>query len=130
MTKQVTVLLAEDSRFLRAAASGVLERQGYRVYAAVDGEQAIKLAAENQPDIVLLDLILPKVQGMDVLKALRKDKATSHVPVIIFSSMANQQDFSAFAPVDFIAKDNLMLNALAERIQQHLANTPNAVSNT
>src|SRR5215475_11865262 len=120
MTKPVTVLLAEDSRFLRAAASGVLERKGYKVYAAVDGEQAIKMAAENCPDIVLLDLILPKIQGMEVLKTLRQNKATAQVPVIIFSSMANQQDFSAFAPVDFIAKDNLMLNALPERIQQHL----------
>jgi CheY-like chemotaxis protein len=124
--KQIKVLLAEDSRFLRGAATTVLQSKGYHIYIATDGEQAIKMAAENQPDVVILDLILPKIQGLDVLKTLRQNQATAQVPVIVFSAEVNHQDFSAYGPVDFIAKDNLMLNALPDRVEQNLLQTIDA----
>jgi len=114
------VLLAEDSRFLRSAATTVLEAYGFKVFGAADGEQALKIASDENPDVVLLDLILPKVQGHEVLQRLRQMPAMAGVPVIIFTSHPNKQAFSAFAPVDFISKDSFVLDQLAGRINENL----------
>lgn len=120
MSEPIKILLVEDSRFLRTAAANVLETQGFQVFTASDGEQALKIAADSQIDIILLDMILPKMQGMDVLKALRQEPATASTPVIVFSSITNTPDLSAYAPVNFLSKDNLMLNSLPDRIREHM----------
>jgi DNA-binding response OmpR family regulator len=65
------ILLAEDDRFLRKAAETMLKRAGFTVIAAADGEEALRLAREHVPDLMLLDLIMPKMQGFDVLKELK-----------------------------------------------------------
>ena len=72
MSPEIKILLAEDSRLLRTAATSVLEDRGFKVYAAADGEQALDLAREHHPDLVLLNLILPKLQGREVLQQLRQ----------------------------------------------------------
>jgi DNA-binding response OmpR family regulator len=121
MTSPIRVLLAEDSRFLRLATTAVLEAQGFKIFGAPDGEQALEIAAKEDIDIVLLDLILPKVQGFEVLQRLRQDPRTVNVPVIIFTSITSQHDFSAYAPVDFISKDSFILDQLITRINDNLA---------
>jgi len=73
MTK---ILLVEDSKFLRLATERALARAGYEMSSAADGEEALRLAREKLPDLILLDMLLPKVSGPDVLKALKKDALT------------------------------------------------------
>jgi len=119
------ILLAEDSRLLRTAATSVLEGRGFTVYAAADGEQALELAREHHPDLVLLDLILPKLQGFEVLQQLRQAPETAQIPVIVLSSLQNANNFSEYAPVDFISKDKFMLNELAQRVEESLARAQN-----
>jgi len=120
MGTPIRILLAEDSRFLRTATTTVLEGCGFKVFGAADGEQALKIAAEEPIDFVLLDLILPKVQGFEILQRLRKDPKTVNVPVIVFTSVQNPQNFAPYAPVDLISKDSFMLDQLASRILENL----------
>jgi CheY-like chemotaxis protein len=102
MTK---ILLVDDSKFLRIATERALSRAGYEVSAAKDGEQALELARQKGPDVILLDMLLPKMTGPDVLKALKKDPATAGIAVVIFTGLSHknaarlQQD-GAFAFLD------------------------------
>ena len=70
MTK---ILLVEDSKFLRLATERALARTGYEVSSAADGDEALSMARTKLPDLILLDMLLPKTSGLDVLKSLKKD---------------------------------------------------------
>ena len=83
-----TILVTEDSMFLRIANQRILTRAGYSVLAAADGEVALRLARENHPDLILLDMMLPKISGPDVLHTLKKDPATVDIPVIVLTSLS------------------------------------------
>jgi CheY-like chemotaxis protein len=87
MTK---ILLCDDSKFLRLATERALVRAGYEVTTATDGEQALQLARENKPDLILLDMLLPKMTGPDVLKALKKDPATARIAVVVFTGLSQK----------------------------------------
>jgi len=87
-----TVLLVDDSKFLRLSHERLLGRAGYRVVTAGDGEEALRLARESQPDIILLDMLLPKVQGLDVLRILKENQATRHIPVVVLSSLSRANE--------------------------------------
>ena len=67
------ILIVEDDRILRRAAETTLKREGYRVVTAADGEEALTAARAEPPDLILLDLIMPRMQGFDVLRALKQD---------------------------------------------------------
>ena len=71
--KTIRILLVEDSKFLRLATERALTRAGYQMSSAVDGDEALLLAHANLPDLILLDMLLPKMSGPDVLKALKLD---------------------------------------------------------
>ena len=68
MTTPHRVLVAEDDRYLRRAAEARLRQQGFTVLTAADGEEALRVARAEQPDLILLDLIMPKLQGFEVLR--------------------------------------------------------------
>ena len=117
------ILVAEDDRFLRRAAEMALKRQGYTVLTAADGEEALRMAQSELPDLILLDLIMPKLNGFDVLQALKKDAPTAHIPVIILSNLGQdrdvQQALDAGAAAYFI-KTDLSLQALVQRVEETL----------
>jgi DNA-binding response OmpR family regulator len=113
------VLLAEDDRFLRKAAEAALKRQGFTVLPAVDGEEALRVARAEIPDIVLLDLIMPKLQGFEVLRALKADPATASIPVIILSNLGQDSDVKQAmeaGAVGYFVKANLSLQDLVKRV--------------
>ncbi|MGA8539710.1 MAG: response regulator, partial [Terriglobales bacterium] len=86
------VLLVEDSKFLRVVTERALSKAGFGVSSAADGEQALQLASEQLPDIILLDMMLPKLSGPDVLKALKANPATMDIPVIVLSSLSQRNE--------------------------------------
>ena len=86
------ILLVEDSRFMRVANERTFTRAGYEVVTAEDGEQALRLAREKVPDLILLDMILPKLGGPEVLRALRKNPRTAAIPVIVLSSLTQKNE--------------------------------------
>lgn len=85
MTK---VLVAEDDASVRLTIEFVLEDEGFEVFLAEDGEQALKIAQAELPDVILLDQIMPKLDGKQVLAALRADETTKDIPVFVLTGMA------------------------------------------
>jgi CheY-like chemotaxis protein len=112
------ILLVEDSKFLRLATERALARAGYDVSTAADGEEAVKKARASAPDLILLDLLLPKVTGTDVLKALKQDPATSRIAVVVLSGMSQKNEDrlrrdGAFA---FLGKSEIALDRGSETL--------------
>jgi len=122
------VLLVEDDKFLRRACEASLRQRGFDVVAATDGEEGLRLARE-QPrfDVVLLDLIMPKVPGIEVLRALKADPATASIPVVILSNSSREEDKHEavrLGAVGYYVKANLSLKELAAQVGALLERTP------
>src|ERR1700689_3249332 len=83
----LTVLLVDDNRHLQIAFKKVLSSSGYRVELASDGEEGLRLAHSAMPDLILLDMLLPKLGGVEVLRALKADRVTREIPVIALSGL-------------------------------------------
>lgn len=120
MTK---ILLVEDSKFLRMATERALARAGYVVSTAADGIQAIELARKEQPDLILLDMLLPKMTGPDVLKALKKDPGTAGIAVVAFTGLSqkNAARLKKDGAVAFLDKADLGLDKGSEALLGALA---------
>jgi CheY-like chemotaxis protein len=120
------VLLVEDSKFLRIANERVLARAGYDVSIAGDGEEALRVANDKLPDIILLDMLLPKLSGPEVLKALKSNPATMAIPVIVLSSLSqrNEEKLKQAGAVEYLEKASLDLathpNRLADAVEMVL----------
>ena len=82
------ILVIEDNKLIRMASQRSLGKAGHDVATAADGEEGLRLAREMQPDIILLDLMLPKLSGLDVLRKLQEGVGTKRIPVIIVSGLA------------------------------------------
>ena len=120
------ILLAEDDRFLRKAATTALKRQGFTVLEAVDGEDALRVARAEAPDLILLDLIMPKLQGFEVLRALKADPATAATPVLILSNLGQDSDVKRAmeaGAAGYFVKANLSLQALVKQVGEMLGGT-------
>ena len=115
MTK---VVVADDDRMFRKAAETTLRRQGYSVATASDGEEALQLIRSEQPDVIVLDLIMPKLQGFDVLQILKQDALTSDIPVIVLSSLAQEQDKQEALDLGAVAYFNKSTFSLGELVNQ------------
>jgi CheY-like chemotaxis protein len=87
-----TILLVDDSKFQRLANERVLTKAGFQVLTAGDGEQALEIAGSVIPDLIVLDMLLPKLTGPEVLKALRENRQTSAVPVVVLSGLAQKNE--------------------------------------
>jgi CheY-like chemotaxis protein len=124
-----TILLVEDNEMNRDMLSRRLERKGYKVLVAFDGETGIDVARTNQPDLVLMDMSLPVMDGWEATRAMRADKDLRHLPVIALTAhaMADDRDKALEAgcddydtkPIDLprlLAKiENLLLNPVARK---------------
>jgi two-component system, cell cycle response regulator DivK len=89
-----TVLYIEDNEFNRKIVRQLLARTSYKLMEAVDGETGVAMATEHAPDLVLMDVQLPKLSGLDATRAIRNDPRTAHVPVIVVTSFALSGDES------------------------------------
>ncbi|HZC22865.1 MAG TPA: response regulator [Candidatus Binatia bacterium] len=115
MTK---ILLVEDSKFLRMATERALARAGYKVSTAVDGPEALEAAQLDKPNLILLDMLLPKMAGPEVLKALKKDPVTADIAVVVFTGLSQKnalrlQHDGAYA---FLEKSELALDKGCQKL--------------
>jgi CheY-like chemotaxis protein len=120
------ILLAEDDRFLRKAASGMLRKLGHTVITAEDGEEALRLARAELPELILLDLIMPKIQGFEVLRSLKADPATAGIPVIVLSNLSQDADVQTTllaGAVEYLVKANLSLVELGAAVSRAMGGT-------
>jgi DNA-binding response OmpR family regulator len=88
----MNILIMADSRSLRISNEGALSRAGYRVITAADGEEGLRLALEHKPDLVILDLMLPKLPGREVLRARRGNPETAEIPLMIVTTLPQAND--------------------------------------
>lgn len=117
------ILLAEDVRAISMRLSHALESHGYTVCVAQDGEECLEQLAEFQPDLLVLDLIMPKMNGLEVLRHLRSQQATQHLPVIVCTAKdysTELRHIQQTGPVDVLIKPfepDLLLGKLAQYFQ-------------
>jgi len=121
--KKRSVLVIEDCEFVREMMQYVLEESGMQVVTADDGEQGLKLAALDVPDFIVMDWMMPKLTGHEVLDRLKKDPRTRDIPVIVVSARTLEQnmmnDIQHFH--SFIPKDEETLFRLVDELQQFQA---------
>jgi len=106
----VKILLVEDSKPIRRENERALLKAGYEVVCALDGESAVRFAQELQPDLILLDMLLPKMSGLEALKNLKSEKKTAGIPVVIVSSLSerNREKLMEAGAEDYLQKNELM----------------------
>lgn len=104
------ILLVEDSKPIRRENERALLHAGYEVICAVDGESALRFAQDLKPDLILLDMILPKMGGPEVLQHLKSNPATSDIPVVVVSSLSekNREKLMQEGAEDYLEKGELM----------------------
>jgi len=121
--QNVKVLIVEDDVMLNKIYQTKLGIVGYKVFAAYDGEEGIKKMEEAVPNIVLLDLMLPKKNGFEVLETVKQNIKLNHIPVIILSNLGQGDDIErgkALGADDFLVKSNVKLEMVLEKIEQVL----------
>jgi two-component system cell cycle response regulator DivK len=124
--KQATVLYVEDNEYNRKIVRQLLSRTSYRLQEAMDGEAALGMVRAHRPDLILMDVQLPKMSGLDVTRALRDDPATANVPIIVVTSFAlsgDDQRAMAAGASAYIAKPYSPRELLA-LINTFLSETP------
>jgi CheY-like chemotaxis protein len=125
----VKILLIEDSKFQRIATERALLRCGYSVIHAADGDEGLRIARVNIPDLILLDMMLPKLSGLDVLRALKGDVLVKHIPVIVLSGLGqvNEAKLLNEGAAAFLVKSEKSLqnnsSELIETVEQVLKAT-------
>ena len=117
------ILIIEDDKFLRELISQKVAKEGYQVTEAVDGEDGAKKVKEEKPDLVLLDLILPGIDGFEVLSSIKEDPTIAQVPVIIFSNLGQKDDVERglkLGAVDYLIKAHFTPGEIIEKIKKAL----------
>jgi len=119
----VRILLVDDSKPIRMENESVLHKAGYEVLCAEDGESALRMARDKKPDLILLDMILPKVSGPEVLHRLKANPETAQIPVVVLSSLTekNRQKLVEDGAEEYIEKNSLTpvrgMNRLPEMLE-------------
>lgn len=126
-----TILIADDDLFIVRAFKTGLERYDYTVVIAHDGEEAIEQITAVRPDLVLLDVIMPKKDGFEVLKTIKADLSLASIPVIMLTSLgqdSDEQTARSYGAADFLVKSNVSLNDILLRVQRLLEQAAEAAA--
>jgi len=128
------ILLVDDSKLQRLAIQRILAKAGHDVDLASDGEEGLRLARQTLPNLVLLDMILPRMDGIAVLDALKKDASTAHIPVVVLTGLSqrNEEKLKSAGAAAFYQKSELGVekgaDALLAIVQRVLSETPKAAA--
>ncbi|MCJ7786940.1 response regulator [Patescibacteria group bacterium] len=116
-----TILFIEDESSLQKTFSDFLSPEGYEIISALDGETGLRLAKEKNLDLILLDLILPKVHGFEVLKELKTDPKTKEIPIIVLTNLEGMGDVEKaieLGATTYLVKDQYTLEEVVEKIKE------------
>jgi DNA-binding response OmpR family regulator len=117
------ILFVEDEPNLQKAIGELLRQEGFQIFEAFDGVQGLEIAAKEKPDLILLDLILPKKDGFEVLKELKADSKLKGIPVIILSNLEGTGDVEKaleLGATTYLVKANYELNDVLNLIKNNL----------
>lgn len=113
------ILFIEDEFVLQKTIGEFLRKKGYRIIHALNGEEGLNLATEEKPDLILLDLILPRLNGFEVLRRLKEDAKTQNIPVIILTNLENPSDIEKsieLGATTYLVKSDQNLDDIAEKV--------------
>lgn len=116
------VLIAEDERDIRDLVGFTLRYHGYDVVSATNGEEALEMALKEHPDLLILDVRMPRMNGYEVCKTIKANEATNHIPVIFLSAKGQEGEIAAGMEAgasDYILKP-FAPEKLVERVRRHL----------
>lgn len=117
------ILFIEDEEALQKSLTKVLELEGYTVISAYDGQAGVDNALKERPDLILLDLILPKIDGFEVLKTLKTTVETKDIPVMILTNLEQAQSVEKiieYGPLNYLVKANYTLDEIILKIKEVL----------
>ena len=118
------ILIIEDDKFLRELLVKKVGSEGYEVVVATDGEEGLKMAKEENPSLILLDLILPAMDGFEVLRRIKEAEETKHIPVIILSNLGQKEDIDKGVKLgakDYMIKAHFTPGEITKKIQEILS---------
>ena len=118
-----TILFIEDEAALQKAVGEILKQEGFNVLSALNGIDGLKLAQEKHPDLILLDLILPKKDGFEVLRELKAAEETKDIPVIILTNLETAQDIGKaleLGATTYLVKANYNLEDVIKKVRETL----------
>jgi DNA-binding response OmpR family regulator len=114
------ILIIEDDKFLRELISRKISDEGFDVAEAVDGEEGVKKVKTEKPDLILLDLILPGIDGFEVLSRTKEDLNSASIPVIILSNLGQKEEVEKglkLGAVDYLIKAHFTPGEIVEKIK-------------
>ncbi|KKR09804.1 MAG: hypothetical protein UT37_C0010G0009 [Parcubacteria group bacterium GW2011_GWA2_39_18] len=114
------ILFIEDEKNLQEILGQALKQHGFEVKEALNGQDGLDLVAKFDPDLILLDLILPKVSGFEVLEKIKNDETTKKIPIIILTNLENSSDIQRVLELgafDYLVKSNYSLNEIIQKIE-------------
>jgi len=117
------ILVAEDDTMYAKVYKNKLAKEGFEVIHAENGKVAVKLAKENKPDLILMDLIMPIMDGFAALKALKEDPSTKAIKVVILSNLGQDSDIEKAkeaGATEYLVKTNISINEMVEKVRQYL----------
>ena|SRR5579859_4647359 len=124
--KKNTILIVEDETPLRHALSTKLIHEGFSVLQAIDGESGLAIALEKHPDLILLDIIMPNLNGITVLERLQADAWGKTVPIILLTNLSDELKVTENFPknvVGYLVKSDWKLEDIVNRIKEQLSRT-------
>lgn len=116
-----TILFIEDESALQKTFSDLLELKGYKVVSALDGEIGVALAKKVKPDLILLDIVLPKINGLEVLGKLKEDSETKTIPVILLTNLEGINNVGKaleLGATTYLVKAQYSLDEVVKKIEQ------------
>ncbi len=119
------ILIAEDDKFLVSAYKLKFEKEGEEVEVAFDGQEALEKLKSFKPDVVLLDLMMPKMDGFEVLEKLNKE-GTMSVPIIVASNLGQAEDVERakkLGAIDYVVKSDIALDDLVAKVKSYAKST-------
>ena len=122
-----TILFIEDEAALQKSVGEILKQEGFDVVSALNGVDGLRLAGEKHPDLILLDLILPKKDGFEVLRELKAAEETKDIPVIILTNLETAQDIGKaleLGATTYLVKANYDLEEVIKKIRETLEKEP------
>lgn len=117
------ILIIEDDPVFQQALGEFLRSEGFKVFSAVDGEEGIKKAQEESPDLILLDIILPKKNGYEVIAELKKEPAAKNIPIVLLTNLGGVQDVEkalGLGATTYLVKSDYRLEEVAGKIKEIL----------
>lgn len=117
------ILIIEDDKFLRELIARKLENEGYMIAEAIDGEEGMKKIKDETPDLILLDLILPGIDGFEVLTRMKQEPTLAAIPVIVLSNLGQREEIEKglkLGAIDYLVKAHFTPGEIVEKIKNAL----------